>query len=120
MPKLRPWYQVVTPREDLRENRPLDASEFAVNLAHIADSRATVAKDYLEPARFFERTLVTESLGRLASQAAAGSMASPSRPRPSSTWRRNSAAGKPIPLRRSITWPATRRKHRRFRGSVPF
>ena len=22
--KLRPWFQVVTPREDLRENRPLD------------------------------------------------------------------------------------------------
>ena len=68
MAKLRPWYQVVTPREDLRENRPLDASEFAVNLAHIADNRATVAKDYLEPARFFERTLVTASLEQLASQ----------------------------------------------------
>ncbi len=68
MPKLRPWYQVVTPREDLRENRPLDASEFAVNLAHIADNRATVARDYLEPARFFERTLVTASLEQLASQ----------------------------------------------------
>ena len=32
MAKLKPWYQVVTPREDLRENRPLDASEFAVHL----------------------------------------------------------------------------------------
>ena len=23
MSRLKPWYQVVTPREDLRENRPL-------------------------------------------------------------------------------------------------
>jgi predicted AAA+ superfamily ATPase len=67
--KLRPWYQVVTPREDLRENPPLDASEFAVNLAHIVDRRANVARDYLDPARFFERTLVTGSLEQLASQA---------------------------------------------------
>jgi hypothetical protein len=35
MVKLKPWYQIVTPREDLRENRPLDASEFAVHLDHI-------------------------------------------------------------------------------------
>ena len=26
MAKLKPWYQVVTPREDLRENRPLGAA----------------------------------------------------------------------------------------------
>jgi protein tyrosine/serine phosphatase len=26
MPKLKPWFHVVTPREDLRENRPVDAS----------------------------------------------------------------------------------------------
>ena len=30
--KLKPWYDVVKPREDLRENKPLDASEFAVHL----------------------------------------------------------------------------------------
>ena len=29
---LKPWYKVVTPREDLREGKPLDASEFAVHL----------------------------------------------------------------------------------------
>lgn len=29
---LKPWYIVVAPREDLRENQPLDASEFAVHL----------------------------------------------------------------------------------------
>ena len=56
MAKLKPWYQVVTPREDLRDNRPLDASEFAVHLDHIRTGRDTVSKDYADPARFFERT----------------------------------------------------------------
>ncbi len=60
MAKLKPWYQVVTPREDLRENRPLDASEFAVHLDHIRDKRAHA--DYVKPERFFERTYLTKSL----------------------------------------------------------
>lgn len=68
MAKLKPWYQVVTPREDLRENRALDASEFAVNLGHIHDRRAEVHKDYLEPDRFFSRTLLTQGLRDLATQ----------------------------------------------------
>ena len=66
MAKLRPWYQVVTPREDLRENRPLDASEFAVHLDHIRDNRAH--PDYVKPERFFERTFMTKSLLDLSSQ----------------------------------------------------
>ncbi len=66
MTKLKPWYQVVTPREDLRDNRPFDASEFAIHLDQIRDGRAP--KDYLEPDRFFERTHVTGSLLDLASQ----------------------------------------------------
>lgn len=66
MAKLRPWYQVVTPREDLRENRPLDASEFAVHLDHIRDNRAH--DDYIKPERFFERTFMTKSLLDLTSQ----------------------------------------------------
>jgi hypothetical protein len=32
---LKPWYAVVYPREDLRENKPLDASEFAVHLDQV-------------------------------------------------------------------------------------
>ena len=68
MAKLKPWYQVVTPREDLRDNRPLDASEFAVHLDHIRTGRGTVSKDYTDPARFFDRTYPTESLLDLASQ----------------------------------------------------
>lgn len=66
MAKLTPWYKVVTPREDLRDGRPLDASEFAVHLDHIRDRKAHA--DYVEPARFFERTFLTRSLLDLASQ----------------------------------------------------
>jgi hypothetical protein len=66
MAKLRPWYQVITPREDLRENRPLDASEFAVHLDHIRDNRAH--PDYIKPERFFDRTFMTKSLLDLSSQ----------------------------------------------------
>ena len=66
MTKLKPWYQVVTPREDLRENRPMDASEFAVHLDHIRDKRENVSADYLEPGRFFDRTYLTDSLLELA------------------------------------------------------
>lgn len=70
MAKLKPWYQVVTPREDLRDNRPLDASEFAVHLDHIRTQREGVSKDYTDPARFFDRTYLTGSLLELASQMA--------------------------------------------------
>jgi len=44
---LKPWYNVVTPREDLREGRPLDASEFAVNLEQIRHGIGE--KDYTDP-----------------------------------------------------------------------
>src|SRR6516165_4261664 len=66
MAKLKPWYDVVELREDLRENRPLDASEFAIHLDQIRDGRAH--KDYTEPERFFDRTYVTGSLMDLTSQ----------------------------------------------------
>src|SRR5437660_7426628 len=66
MAKLKPWYDVVELREDLRDNRPLDASEFAVHLDQIRDGRAP--KDYTDPGRFFDRTYVTGSLLDLASQ----------------------------------------------------
>jgi len=63
---LKPWFKVVTPREDLREGRPLDASEFAVHLDQVRDGRAPV--DYQNPERFFERTYMTQSLSGLASE----------------------------------------------------
>jgi predicted AAA+ superfamily ATPase len=63
---LKPWYKVVTPREDLREGRPLDASEFAVHLDQIKDGNAPT--DYQEPERFFERTYLTKNLLELSSE----------------------------------------------------
>lgn len=60
---LKPWYKVITPREDLRDGRPLDASEFAVHLDHVRDGRAP--DDYQKPERFFDRTFLTSSLTEL-------------------------------------------------------
>ena len=63
---LQPWYKVVFPREDLREGRPLDASEFAVHLDQVREGRAP--DDYQEPERFFERTYLTQNLLDLAAE----------------------------------------------------
>jgi len=64
---IKPWYEVVKPREDLREGKPLDASEFAVHLDHIVEGRAEVHEDYKDPKRFFEKTFLTKALTQLAS-----------------------------------------------------
>lgn len=64
---LKPWHILVTPREDLREGKPLDASEFAVHLDQIRDGRAP--NDYQKPDQFFERTYLTTNLISLASEA---------------------------------------------------
>ena len=63
---LKPWYKVVTPREDLREGKPLDASEFAVHLDQVREGRAPA--DYQKPERFFERTYLTKNLTTLAAE----------------------------------------------------
>ncbi len=44
---IKPWYKVIFPREDLRECRPLDASEFAVHLDKVRDG--TAPEDYRDP-----------------------------------------------------------------------
>ena len=63
---IKPWYKIVTPREDLREGKPLDASEFAVHLDHVRDGRAPAV--YQDPAEFFERTFLTRNLRDLTAQ----------------------------------------------------
>lgn len=63
---LKPWYKVVTPREDLREGKPLDASEFAVHLDKVRDGSAH--KDYQDPKIFFEKTFLTKNLIELSSE----------------------------------------------------
>lgn len=64
---LKPWYTVITPREDLREGKPLDAAEFAVNLDKVR--AGTAPKDYQDPAQFFRRTFLTQNLLGLAAEA---------------------------------------------------
>ncbi len=66
MAKILPWYKVVTPREDLREGRPLDASEFAVHLGQVRDGQGN--QDYYNPQRFFERTFLTKNLTDIAAE----------------------------------------------------
>ena len=63
---IKPWYKLATPREDLRDGRPLDASEFAVHLDQIRDGRAPPV--YQDPERFFERTFLTKGLSGLAAE----------------------------------------------------
>lgn len=63
---MKPWYKIVTPREDLRDGKPLDASEFAVHLDHVRDGRAPAV--YQNPSEFFERTFLTKNLGELSAQ----------------------------------------------------
>lgn len=63
---LKPWYKLVVPREDLRQGKPLDASEFAVHLDHIRDNRAP--EDYQSPEKFFERTYITNGLKSLSTE----------------------------------------------------
>ncbi len=63
---LKPWYKVVTPREDLRDGKPLDASEFAVHLDQVRDGRAPAV--YQNPERFLERTFLTKGLTDVAAE----------------------------------------------------
>lgn len=64
--KLKPWYDVVKPREDLRDNKPIDASEFAVHLDKVRLGNAP--DDYKLPNRFFDRTYLTENLTGLGAE----------------------------------------------------
>lgn len=63
---LTPWYKVVSPRPDLREGRPLDASEFAVHLDKVREGNAPAV--YQEPVQFFRRTFMTNNLIQLSSE----------------------------------------------------
>lgn len=63
---LKPWFHVVTPREDLREGRALETADFAVHLDHVRDGRAPAV--YQQPTQFFERTYLTQNLTVLAGE----------------------------------------------------
>lgn len=57
---LKPWRNVIEPREDLRESKPFEASEFAVHLDQVREDRAPDV--YQNPQQFFERTFLTQNL----------------------------------------------------------
>jgi hypothetical protein len=63
---LKPWYKLVTPREDLREGKPFDASDFAVHLEHVREN--TAPQVYRDPEQFLERTYLTKNLLGLAAE----------------------------------------------------
>lgn len=63
---LKPWHTIISPREDLRDGKPLDASEFAVHLDQVRDGRAPQV--YQKPEEFFDRTFLTQNLTGLASE----------------------------------------------------
>ena len=64
---LQPWHKLITPREDLRAARPLDAAEFAVHLDKVRDNQGPDV--YRVPEEFFRRTFLTKNLLSLASEA---------------------------------------------------
>ena len=64
--KLKPWYDVVKPREDLREGKSQDASEFAVHLDRVRDG--TASDDYRKPEQFFAKTFLAANLLDLSAQ----------------------------------------------------
>jgi hypothetical protein len=64
--KLKPWYDVVKPREDLREGKSQDASEFAVHLDRVRDG--TGREDYIDPEKFFAKTFLATNLLDLSAQ----------------------------------------------------
>ena len=64
--KLKPWYDVVKPRGDLREGKSQDASEFAVHLDRVRDG--TARPDYGNPEQFFAKTFLAVNLLDLSAQ----------------------------------------------------
>ena len=57
---MRPWYKVVTLREEVREGRSFSPDEFAIALEQVLSG--TAPRDYSDPAHFFSRTCFTRAL----------------------------------------------------------
>lgn len=65
---LKAWHQLIYPREDLRDGKPVDAAEFAVQLDLVRDESEKAPKEYKIPSLFFERTYLTQNLTQLAAE----------------------------------------------------
>lgn len=57
---MKPWYQVVTLRREVREGRSFSPDEFAIALEQVI--AGTAPEDYRDPRQFFSRTCFTDAL----------------------------------------------------------
>ena len=57
---MKPWYRVVTLREEVREGRSFSPDEFAIALEQVV--AGTAPADYSDPEQFFSRTCFTRAL----------------------------------------------------------
>jgi len=57
---MKPWYRVVTPREEVRQGRSFNPDEFAIALEQVV--AGTAPEDYSDPEQFFLRTYFTRAL----------------------------------------------------------
>jgi predicted AAA+ superfamily ATPase len=62
---LRPWREIIVPHPDVL-NGTFQQSEFAADLTAVRTGKAT--PEYGDPRAFFERTFITEGMGRLLTQ----------------------------------------------------
>ena len=60
MEKLQPWYNVMVPRQEVREGRSFNPDEFAIHLEQVV--AGTAPADYADPQKFLERTCFTRAL----------------------------------------------------------
>ncbi|GAK55935.1 ATPase (AAA+ superfamily)-like protein [Candidatus Vecturithrix granuli] len=63
---LKPWYDIVKPRNELYSATLPEAMQFTVNLEHVREEQAL--EEYSNPASFFTHTYLTTSLTHLASE----------------------------------------------------
>ena len=59
---MRNWYDVTTPREEVRLGRSFNPDEFAIALEQVVKPDANTPDDYKEPREFFSRTCFTRAL----------------------------------------------------------
>ena len=57
---MKPWYQVVTLRREVREGRSFSPDEFAIALEQVI--ARTAPEDYRDPQQFFSRTCFTDAM----------------------------------------------------------
>ena len=64
---LKPWREVIVPRSDVMKGT-FQQSEFAADLTAVRTKRAT--PEYGDAKAFYERTFITEGMGKLLTQVA--------------------------------------------------